>query len=181
MALHPIVRFPDPRLRKPTHRVESITSEIRRLVEDMVETMYACQAAGLAAIQIGSFERIFVIDPGVAGKTKQDDPVVFINPEMEWLSPNTESKEEGCLSFPSIFLPVRRSLQARTKALDLQGHTFIAEGTGLYARALQHEMDHLNNKLLFDYAGPLKRKSIQRFMERMTDEEAEQLLLVHGE
>lgn len=143
--------------------------------------MYACNAAGLAAIQIGSFERIFVIDPVVAGKTKQDHPVVFINPEMEGLSPNTESKEEGCLSFPSIFIPVRRSLQARTKALDVQGNAFVAEGTGLYARALQHEMDHLNNKLLFDYAGPLKRKSIQRFMERMTDEEAEELLLAHGE
>lgn len=181
MALRSIVRFPDPRLRQPTGEVTVFDASLQALVSDMIETMYACQGAGLAAIQIGAFQRVFVVEPIAAGKTKHDEPVVFVNPVLEWLSPQTESKDEGCLSFPSVFVPIRRALSARIRAKDVHGQEFVAEGVGLYARAMQHEMDHLNNKLLIDYAGPLKKKSIQRLMEHMTDEEAESLLLEHGE
>lgn len=181
MALRRIVRFPDPRLRQPTKPVQEIDDDVRRLVEDMTETMYAADGAGLAAIQVGATERIFIVDAGVAGREKNEPPVVFINPVIEWVSPETETKDEGCLSFPSVFIPVKRSLRARVRALGLDGKEFVAEGEGLYARAMQHENDHLINKLLYDYAGPVKRQVIKRKLERMTDEEADELVARHGD
>ena len=181
MALRRIVRFPDSRLRLPTHPVREIDAQVRRLVEDMMETMYAADGAGLAAIQVGAPERIFIVDAGVAGRDKNEAPVVFINPTIEWLSPDTESKDEGCLSFPSVFIPVKRSLRARVRALGLDGGEFIAEGAELYARAMQHEHDHLINKLLYDYAGPVKRQVIKRKLERMSDDEADELVARHGD
>src|SRR5262249_44902842 len=138
MALRKIVRFPDPRLRQATRAVDRFDAELRRLVDDMMETMYAADGAGLAAIQVGAQERIFIVDAGVAGRDKNDSPLVFINPVIEWLSPETESKDEGCLSFPSIFIPVKRSLKARVRALDIEGKEFVASGEELYARAMQH-------------------------------------------
>ncbi|MCS6912249.1 MAG: peptide deformylase [Myxococcales bacterium] len=181
MALRRIIRFPDPVLRQPTRPVSAIDQRLRQIVEDMMETMYAVDGAGLAAIQVGAPERVFIIDASVAGAARTDLPVVFINPVIEWLSAETETKEEGCLSFPGIFVPVKRSLVARVRALDLNGKEFVAEGRDLYARALQHEHDHLINKLLFDYAGPVKRQVIKRKMERMTDEEAAALVARHGD
>jgi peptide deformylase len=181
MALRRIVRFPDPRLRQATHPVKEIDAQLRRLVDDMMETMYAADGAGLAAIQVGAPERIFIVDAGVAGRDKNESPLVFINPTIEWLSPETEAKDEGCLSFPSIFIPVKRSLRARVRALGLDGAEFLAEGQDLFARAMQHEHDHLINKLLYDYAGPVKRQVIKRKLERMTDDEADELVSRHGD
>lgn len=181
MAIQQVVRFPDPTLRKKTQEVSAFDHSIKRLVEDMAETMYSYRGAGLAAIQIGALERIYIVDPVVAGRKASDFPLVFINPEIEWLSEDTEIAEEGCLSFPSIFLPIRRSLSARVRAFDLEGQKFIETGSGLYARAMQHEQDHLNNKLLYDYASSLKRQFIKRKMEKMTDREAALLIAEHGE
>lgn len=181
MALRKIVRFPDPTLRQKTHNITTIDSNILRLIDDMVETMYAHQGAGLAAIQVGALERIFIIDSFAAGLAEEDPPVVFINPTIEWLSKDAETKDEGCLSFPSIFLPIKRSISARCKALDIHGKEFVAEGSGLYARAMQHEQDHLDNRLLYDFASPLKRQSIKRKMDKMTDEEALELVAIHGD
>src|SRR5688572_6219051 len=113
MAVLPIVKFPDPRLRQPTVAVTEVTDEIRKLVADMADTMYAANGAGLAAIQVGRFERIYIVDAAVAGGREEDPPVAFINPEIVWLSDETETKDEGCLSFPTIFVPVKRSLRAR--------------------------------------------------------------------
>jgi peptide deformylase len=101
--------------------------------------------------------------------------VVFCNPTLEWLSDETELKDEGCLSFPGVYVPIKRGLKARTRALDLDGNEFVAEGEGLYARAMQHEVDHLDNRLLIDFVGPVKRQMIKRKMERMTDEEAAEI------
>src|SRR5262249_17039587 len=126
MALRRIVRFPDPTLRQPTRPVTEFDVNLRRLVEDMMETMYAADGAGLAAIQVGALERVFIIDAGIAGHDPSEAPLVFINPSIEWLSPETETKDEGCLSFPSIFIPVKRSLRARVRALDLDGKEFVA-------------------------------------------------------
>jgi len=177
MALRPIVKYPDPVLRQATSDVEQFDADLRALVEDMVETMYAANGAGLAAIQVGDTRRIFIVEGGVAGGAETDPPIVFINPEIEWLSDEKENTDECCLSFPGIYVPVKRSLKARVRAFDVDGKPFVAEGEGLYARAMQHENDHLINKLLIDYVGPIKRQMIKRKLERDAREaeaEAEQ-------
>lgn len=166
MSLRPIVKYPDQRLRQPTVEVKEFGPELRALVEDMIETMYASNGAGIAAIQVGAQERIFVVEAAVAGRDANDPPVVFINPVIEWLSDDNEVTDEGCLSFPGIYVPVKRSLRARVRAFDVEGKEFVTEGEGLYARAMQHENDHLINRLLIDYVGPLKRKLIHRRLER---------------
>jgi peptide deformylase len=175
MALRPIVKYPDDFLRQPTAPVAAVDDDVKKLVADMVETMYSKNGAGLAAIQVGSDKRIFIVEASVAGGDENDHPVVFINPTIEWLSDDTETSDEGCLSFPGIYVPIKRSLRARVRATGLDGKEFVAEGEGLYARAMQHEHDHLINKLLIDYVGPLKRQMIKRKMEKMTDEEADEL------
>lgn len=175
MALRKIYRFPDPILRAPTQLVTAFDDELRRLVDDMVETMYSKNGAGLAAIQVGVPIKLYIVEGSAAGGEPNDPPVVFINPVIEWLSDETETGDEGCLSFPGVYIPVKRSLKARVRALDINGHEFVAEGAGLYARAMQHEGDHLDNRLLIDHAGPVKRTMIKRKMERMNDEEASEL------
>src|SRR6476659_3453081 len=175
MALRPIVKYRDHFLRQATAAVDAVDDEVKELVADMVETMYSKNGAGLAAIQVGSDLRIFIVEASVAGGDENDHPVVFINPTIEWLSDDTENNEEGCLSFPGIFVPIKRSLRARLRATGLDGKEFVAEGEGLYARAMQHENDHLENKLLIDYVGPVKRQMIKRKMEKMSDEEAAEL------
>jgi peptide deformylase len=175
MSLRPIRKFPDPVLREKTEAVAAVDDEIRTLVADMVETMYSKNGAGLAAIQLGSPLRLFIVEASVAGGDENDHPIVFINPKIEWLSDETEVNEEGCLSFPGIYVPIKRALKARVRATGLDGNEFVAEGEGLYARAMQHENDHLDNKLLIDYVGPVKRQMIKRKMERMTEEEADEL------
>lgn len=176
MAIRKIVRYPDLLLRTPTVKVSSIDKEIRQLVDDMIETMVALKGAGIAAIQVGALQKIFVIDAPVAGLSVKDDPLVFINPSIEFLSKEKETKEEGCLSFPGLFVPVRRSLMVRLVAQDLNGNPISLETNGFYARALQHEQDHLDNRLLIDFAGTLQKKRIEKTMATMTDEEAWDIL-----
>ena len=175
MAVRPVVKYPDPRLRQETSKVTTITEEVRALVQDLTETMFDENGAGIAAIQIGAPEKIFLIEGSVAGGEENSPPMVFINPSIEWLSDEKQLDDEGCLSFPGVFVPVKRSLRARTTAIGIDGKEFTVEGEGLYARAMQHELDHLENKLLIDYAGTVKRQMIKRKMERMTDEEADEL------
>lgn len=174
MAVRPIVKFPDPRLREATAPVPSVTDEIRTLVADMADTMYAANGAGLAAIQVGVPVKIYIVDAAVAGGREEDPPVVFINPEITWLSDETETTDEGCLSFPGIFVPIKRSLRARVRAMNLAGEMFEAEAEGLYARAMQHEGDHLNGRLLVDFVGPLKREMIKRKMKRLATDEGDE-------
>jgi peptide deformylase len=170
MALRPILKFPDPGLRQVTKAVSfPLDDETRALVTDMIETMYAAAGAGLAAIQVGSDLRIFVIDGHVAGGPEDAPAVVMINPEITFLSEEIESGEEGCLSFPGVFVQVKRSLGAKCKALGLDGKPFELEGSGLLARAFQHEIDHLNGRLLIDMVGPVKREMIRRKMKRAAE------------
>ncbi len=175
MALRRILKYPDEGLREPTAEVSQIDDNLRHLVADMIETMYSKNGAGLAAIQVGANLKLFIVEASITGGDPNDLPVVFINPKIEWLSDDIESSEEGCLSFPGIYVPVKRSLKCRVRATGLDGAEFVADGEGLYARAMQHEHDHLVNKLLIDYVGPLKRQLIKRKLERMTDEEAADL------
>jgi peptide deformylase len=172
MAVRPIVKYPDPRLREPTEAVPEVTDEIRRLVADMSDSMFAANGAGLAAIQIGAPVKIFIVDAFVAGGREEDPPLVFINPEILTVSEEQETKDEGCLSFPGIFVPIKRSLKARVRAMGIDGKMFEAEGEGLYARAMQHEGDHLNGKLMIDFVGPIKREMIKRKMKRHNADEA---------
>jgi peptide deformylase len=148
---------------------------VHALVADMVETMYAKNGAGLAAIQVGSAIKLFIVEAAIAGGDENDHPIVFINPTIEWLSDETEVADEGCLSFPGVYVGIKRALRARVRATGLDGVEFVVEGEGLYARAIQHENDHLENKLLIDYVGPVKRQMIKRKMQRMTDDEAHEL------
>jgi len=166
MAVLPILRYPDPRLRQPTEQVVSFDDDLRRLVADMTETMFAAEGAGLAAIQVGAPLRMFIIDAGVAGRLPTEPPVVFCNPELVNLSDEEQAGDEGCLSFPGVFVAVKRSMRATLRALDADGKPFEMEGAGLFARALQHESDHLNARLLIDMVGPVKREIIKRKMKK---------------
>ena len=174
---HPVLRKKAKALDRATVR----TPAIQKLIDDMMETMCDVNGAGLAAIQVGASERIFIIDAVAAGGDKTDPPKAYINPVFEFLSPETDVQEEGCLSFPGIFVPVKRSLSARMRALDIDGNEVIIEAEHFFARALQHEYDHLENKLLFDHAGAIKRQMIKRKLDRMTDDEAMDLLRNVGE
>lgn len=172
MALRTLVKFPDPSLRQPTRDVTVFDAELKTLLRDMAETMYATNGAGLAAIQVGDPRRIFIVEASVTGGDENDPPVAFINPIVEWISSDTEVSDEGCLSFPNVYVPIKRSLRARVRARNAEGVEFVADGVGLYARALQHENDHLIGKLLIDYVGPLKKQMIRRKLERAAREEA---------
>ena len=154
MALLPILRYPDPRLRQKCASIDGFDESLRKLVADMTDTMYAANGAGLAAIQVGAPLRLFIVDPEVAGKAPNDPVLVFINPELVWISEEAQTGDEGCLSFPGIFVPVKRGMRARVRALDLEGKPFEMEGEALFSRALQHETDHLIGRLLIDLGRP---------------------------
>lgn len=171
MATRPILRFPDPKLRQRSAEVKGVDDDLRQLVADMAETMVEAEGAGLAAIQVGAPVRLFIVEGHVAGGAEGSPPKVFINPEILELSEEAQTGDEGCLSFPGIFVPVKRGMRARVRAMDLDGQTFEAEGEGLFARALQHETDHLNGRLLIDQVGPVKRELIKRKLRK--DAEAE--------
>jgi peptide deformylase len=173
MAVRPILRFPDPRLRQKSADVTEFGEPLRALVADMADTMYEANGAGLAAIQVGEPLRVFIVEPAVAGRPETDPVVVFANPELIEISEEAQTGDEGCLSFPGIFVPVKRGLRARVRARDVDGHEFELEGSELFARALQHENDHLIGRLLIDMVGPVKREIIKRKMKKAAAEDAE--------
>jgi peptide deformylase len=166
MPVREVVVWPDPRLREKSQDIPQITDEVRALYADLVDTMYADNGLGIAAIQIGVPQRIFLVEPRLAGLTENDPPVAFINPEVVWTSDETEKCEEGCLSFPGIYVPVERPRRARLRATNLAGEPFEMEGEGLLARCMLHENDHLTGKVLVDFVGPLKRQMIKRKLKR---------------
>jgi peptide deformylase len=129
--------------------------------------MYDENGLGIAAIQIGDPARMFLVEPKLAGRNENDPPVCFINPEILWTSEETQMSDEGCLSFPDIFVQVERPMRARVRATDIDGTTFEIEGEGLLARCLLHEYDHLSGKLLVDFVGPLKRQMIKRKLQKV--------------
>jgi peptide deformylase len=152
MALLPILEYPDPRLKKVAAPVSAVTPEIRKLVADMAETMYAAPGVGLAATQVDVHKRVIVIDVS----EHKDELRVFINPEL--LSAEGEAEcEEGCLSVPGYYDKVTRAARIRVRALNEHGETFELETEGLLAVCIQHEMDHLQGKVFVEYLSPLKR------------------------
>jgi peptide deformylase len=166
MAVLDVVKYPDPRLREPTFEVESVDEGIQELVRDMTDTMYALNGAGIAAIQVGRLERIFLIDGRVGGGDDDSPPVVCINPKIVESGKGLAVSEEGCLSFPNVFVDVKRPRWAKVEATNLDGERFTIEGEGLLGRALQHEFDHLTGQLLIDMVGMVKKEMIKRKIKR---------------
>jgi peptide deformylase len=158
MALREIIIIPDRRLRLISQAVKTIDREIKSLVEDMFETMYEAPGIGLAAIQLAVPKRIVTLD--LSKKEEQQQPWVFINPEILWRSEETASYEEGCLSIPEIYEEVERPKQVRVRYLDLEGREQELEANGLLSTCLQHEIDHLNGVLFIDHISRLKRSRI---------------------
>lgn len=159
--LRQILHYPDLRLRRKAEPVGEITDEIRRLVDDMAETMYNAPGIGLAAIQIGVAQRVVVIDLSEERNQLQ----VFINPELIETD-GEQIMEEGCLSVPGIFEPVARAGHIRVRARDCDGRAFELEATGLLATCIQHEIDHLDGKVFVDYLSRLKQQRIRKKLEK---------------
>jgi peptide deformylase len=166
MAVRTILHYPDARLREPGKKVEIISPELRQLVDDMAETMYAAPGCGLAATQVGAPWQVFVVDCAADGEPS--DLRVFVNPEI-LSTDGVVSSDEGCLSFPSAREEVERAEKVRVRAQDLNGQSFELEADGLLAIAIQHEYDHLQGVLMIDHLGPLKKRLLHRKMLRRTE------------
>ena len=161
MALLPILEFPDPRLRTRAQPVEHVDAALRKLIDDMFETMYAAPGIGLAATQVNVHKRVLVLDVS----EKRKERVTLINPEI--LSrEGIEETEEGCLSVPGIYDKVTRADRIRVRALDRDGKTIEFDAEGLLAVCIQHEIDHLDGKLFVDYLSELKRTRIRKKLEK---------------
>jgi peptide deformylase len=163
MAVREIIKLPDKRLRLKSEPVKRIDAGIRKLVDDLFETMYAAPGIGLAAIQIGIAKRVVTMD--LSKKEDDHKPQVFINPEITWKSEETSKYEEGCLSIPEYYEEVERPAKVKVKYLDLDGKEREIEASGLLATCLQHEIDHTNGVLFIDHISKLKRdRVIKKFI-----------------
>jgi peptide deformylase len=160
MTIRPIITAPDPRLQAVSADVETVDAELRKLVDDMIESMYAADGIGLAAIQIGVPKRVLVID--LDQKEGKKNPRAFINPKIVWASEEMAVFEEGCLSVPEIWDDVERPARIKAEYLDRDGNKQTLEADGLLATCLQHEMDHLNGVLFIDHLSRLKRSMALR-------------------
>ncbi len=158
MALRPIITLPDPKLRLVSKLVERIDEPLRRLIDDMIETMHDAPGVGLAAIQIGDPIRLLVAD--VAKKDEAPEPQVFVNPEITWVSDERSVYEEGCLSIPEYYAEVDRPASVRALYLDREGQKREILAEGLLATVLQHEIDHINGVLFIDHISKLKRDRV---------------------
>ena len=164
-----ILHYPDKRLREKGVKIEKVTPELRALIEDMAETMYAAPGVGLAATQIGEPLALFIVD--IADTDEPSDLKVFINPEI--LDTEGEvSWQEGCLSFPGVTEEIDRAAKVRVRALDKAGKPFELAAEGLLAVAIQHEFDHLQGQLMIDHMGPLKKRLTHRKMVKRAEEQA---------
>jgi peptide deformylase len=171
MALREIIKLPDKRLRLVSEPVKRVDAGIRKLVEEMFETMYDAPGIGLAAIQLGVAKRVVTMD--LSKKEGEHKPQVFINPELTWTSEDKATHEEGCLSIPEYYEEVERPAQVKVKYLDLDGKAHEIEAKGLLATCIQHEIDHTNGVLFIDYLSKLKRdRVIKKFIKAAKKEEA---------
>ncbi|MEK7816320.1 MAG: peptide deformylase [Pseudomonadota bacterium] len=161
MAVRPILHYPDPRLRRQALPVAQVDAAVRRLIDDLAETMYAAPGIGLAAIQVNEPRRVIVIDLS----EERNQPQVFINPEIV-ARDGEQTLEEGCLSVPGIYEEVTRPNRVRVRALDRDGQPFELEAEGLLATCIQHEIDHLDGKVFVDYLSRLKQSRIRKKLEK---------------
>ena len=168
MAKLHILRYPDPRLHTVAKPVAEVDGRIRRLADDMLESMYAADGVGLAATQVDVHERLIVIDTSDIRR----DPRVLINPELLWRSEEMSFVDEGCLSVPLIYDKVQRHARVRVRALGRDGAPYELDAEGLLAICVQHEMDHLVGKVFVEYLSSLKRDRIKtKMLKKARDEE----------
>jgi peptide deformylase len=156
MAVRDILTVPDRRLKTVSKPVQAVDDELRALMDDMLETMYAAPGIGLAAIQIGVPKRVIVMD--LSRGDGEPAPRHFVNPEIVWRSEETLPYEEGCLSVPEIYDEVERPARVKLRYLDYHGHAVEEDAEGVFAVCVQHELDHLNGVLFIDYLSRLKRQ-----------------------
>ncbi|WP_322891945.1 MULTISPECIES: peptide deformylase [unclassified Yoonia] len=171
MTIRPILIHPDPRLKKVTTPVASFDDDLRRLADDMLETMYDAPGIGLAAPQVAVMRRVIVMDCQKDAEATPE-PMVLINPEIVWTSEATSVYDEGCLSIPEQYAEVTRPAEVEVAWLGLDGKPQRARFDGLWATCVQHEIDHLDGKLFIDHLGPLKRQMITRKMQKLKREMA---------
>ncbi|MDW7749064.1 peptide deformylase [Halomonas sp.] len=162
MAKLPILEFPDERLRNIATPVETVDDEVRRLVDDMLETMYDARGIGLAATQVDVHRRVIVMDVS----DDQSQPLVLINPEFTPIGDEREPMQEGCLSIPEYYADVPRALKVHLKALGRDGQPYEMQAEGLLAHCIQHEYDHLEGVLFVDYLSALKRDRVMKKMQK---------------
>lgn len=160
MAVRDIIILPDKQLRLISKPIDQVTGEVRKLADDMFETMYDAPGIGLAAIQVGVPQRLITMD--LAKKEGPPNPRVFINPEILWSSEERSTYEEGCLSIPEYYEEVERPAKVRVRFTDLDGKVHEEEAEGLFATCIQHEIDHLNGVLFVDYLSKLKRDRVMK-------------------
>ena len=171
-----ILEFPDPRLTTVAGDVEIFDESLKKLVQDMTETMYSAHGIGLAATQVNVHKRLLVLDVS----ENQDQPRVYINPQI-LSSEGEQDHEEGCLSVPGIYASVKRAENITVRAQDSDGNTFEEQAEGLHAVCIQHEMDHLIGRLFVDYLSPLKRNMVRKKLEKqrkVAAKEAEEHLVI---
>jgi peptide deformylase len=165
-----ILRYPDTRLHTIAKPVSAVDARVRQLAADMFDTMYEAAGIGLAATQVNVHERLIVIDIS----EDHDQPLVLINPEIVWYSPEKRIGDEGCLSVPGIYDGVERSTAVKVQAMDLDGKLQTHSAEGMLAVCIQHEMDHLLGKVFVEYLSPLKRNRIKtKMIKQKKDEERE--------
>src|ERR1041384_6174845 len=174
MAVRPVVIWPDERLRQPSVPITNIDASVRALYQDLVDSMYAENGLGIAALQLGDPRRMFIVEPKLAGRPETDPPLAFINPEVIETSDEQQDSEEGCLSFPEIYVKVKRPMRCKLRATGLDGAVFEIEGEALFARCMLHENDHLTGKLLVDFVGPLKRQMIKKKLQKQKAADADE-------
>ena len=161
MAILEILHFPDARLRNVAKPVAQVDDSVRKLIDDMLETMYEAPGIGLAAIQVNQPRRVIVVDIS----EERNQPLALVNPEI-LEKHGEEQMEEGCLSVPGVYEPVQRAERVRVRALDRDGGAIEMDADGLLAVCIQHEIDHLDGKLFVDYLSNLKRQRIRRKLEK---------------
>jgi peptide deformylase len=176
MAKLPIVVLPDPVLRRVSEPVQKVDADVRRLLDDMLETMYAAPGVGLAAIQVGVPKRIVVLDVGgdedEEGEEEKRNPLFLVNPEIVERSEDLRAHEEGCLSIPDVRVEIERPARIRVRYLDRDGKPQELVAEGLLATAVQHEIDHLDGKLIIDFLSKLKRDIIVRRFKKQARSDA---------
>jgi peptide deformylase len=170
MAVRPILTVPDPVLKQRSKAVAEVDDELRALMDDMLETMYAAPGIGLAAIQVGVAKRVIVMD--LSKDEEPRAPRYFVNPEVLWASEETAPYEEGCLSVPEVYDQVERPARVRIAYLDYQGKRIEEEAEGVFAVCIQHEMDHLEGVLFIDHLSRLKREQAIKKVKKAKKEAA---------
>ena len=174
MAKLQVLEIPHPVLYQKAEPVEAVTAEIKQLLSDMLETMYASHGVGLAGNQVGQLRRMVVID--CAGEGEEPDPLKMVNPKIIWKSPEMICHNEGCLSVPRQYADVDRHAEVEVEYLDENGVMCRRKSGGLLSIAIQHELDHLDGVLFIDYLSPMKRKMLIKRLEKRRKKAAEEAL-----